>query len=478
VSRSPTSTDAVTLIGLDFGSTTTSMLAATARIGTNCATGRMALSSPMVTFRPEPVFTPFDNNRLCLTSLRRQIQTWLDEARIDTPAVFAGGAIVTGLAAERDNANQLTELVEDMIGESVVATADDPRLESWLAFMGSCQSLARVMSDTPILNLDIGGGTTNPALGKNGNVTATGCYFVGARHVQFAPGTYRLTAVSRHGRSVLDRLAISADIGDELGAADAARMAGYYASALEAIVEGRGDFFAVGTDKELEKIAFTGASDETPVVTFSGGVGELVYAASAGQRLPSTTYYGDLGIDLAQAILASPILNRDLKRIVPENKGRATIQGLTLHSTEISGTTLFLPSPSSLPLRNLPVVKSLHASAGCEAIASALSLAGRSIRGACIQIEWTESIPSLDALRLFGQNLSEALSETNPLDGMPLVLLTTANVGKAIGNYATDWQQRHKNLIVIDEIPIRNAQFVNLGRIRQGIVPVSFYGMT
>ena len=62
-----------------------------------------------------------------------------------------------------------------------------------------------------------------------------------------------------------------------------------------------------------------------PVVTFSGGVGELIYQQVAGEGLPTTTYFGDLGIDLARRIIASPLLAANLEQFVPENRGRATV---------------------------------------------------------------------------------------------------------------------------------------------------------
>jgi len=31
--------------------------------------------------------------------------------------------------------------------------------------------------------------------------------------------------------------------------------------------------------------------------------------------------------------------------------------------------------------------------------------------------------------------------------------------------------------VVIDEVPIRNAHFVNIGRVHQQIVPISFFGL-
>lgn len=58
-----------------------------------------------------------------------------------------------------------------------------------------------------------------------------------------------------------------------------------------------------------------------------------------------------------------------------------------------------------------------------------------------------------------------------------LILLVPQNCGKSLGNYATDWRKTPVNLIVIDEIPDRNAHFLNIGEIHHNIVPVSFYGV-
>ena len=83
--------------------------------------------------------------------------------------------MITGLAARSDNAAALTRVISERIGDSLIAAADDPRLESWLAFMGNCATLSRARGQTAVINLDIGGGTTNPALGLNGAVSLCGC---------------------------------------------------------------------------------------------------------------------------------------------------------------------------------------------------------------------------------------------------------------------------------------------------------------
>lgn len=470
------SADAVVLVGLDFGSTTTSLLAVEAGIASHCATGRMALQNARLLARPEPVFTPFRGASLDLVALRATIEAWLTAAGIAREEVFAGGAIVTGLAAARDNADALARLVVELLGEAVVATADDPRLEAWLAFMGGSAALSRAHPQTPILNLDIGGGTTNPALGLGGQVMATGSYFIGARHLEFEPGSYRLRGLSRYGAAILDHLHIGSRAGAVLTTDDVARVTGFFLDGLKALVAGEDRFFAGEPARLIVQAPYVATDAPAAVVTFSGGVGELVYALAEGARF-ETTAYGDLGVDLARAILDDPRLNQDVRRWVPEHKGRATVQGLTLSHTEISGTTLFLSGDDALPLRDLPVVAVLAAPADLSAFSDALSLAGRSRRGACVHLNWDTPHPVFADVRRTGLALGEALAAADLPDGAPLVLLTNANAGKAIGNYATGWRSIARQLIVIDEIPERSAQFVNLGRLKNGVVPVSFYGM-
>ncbi len=465
------------LAGLDIGSTTTSLLAASARIAMNCASGRLMISGADIVCRPDPVFTPFEDGQISSGALRRQIETWLRDAGISPADIFSSGALVTGLAAQSQNAGTITALVRELLGDSVVATADDPKLESWLAFMGSAAPLSRARSGETILNLDVGGGTTNSALGRNGNVLATGCHFVGARHLRFEPGSYLVTGLSRYGCSVLEELRIGAKKGDTLERRDAERVADYFVALLEALVAGDRSPYASGAAKLIEQVALSHSIPTEIVVTFSGGVGELVYAEAGGKTLPPVTHYGDLGIDLARAILKSPRLSRDVTSAVPENKGRATVQGLTLHSVEVSGTTLFLPHPDLLPLRDLPIVASLPSTASAAEISAALDLGGNSTRGIGLQVDFDAVNPPLDAVRRFSQQLSGALSRSSATNEGPVVVLIAANAGKTLGNYTTDWQQRHHNLVVIDEIPFRSAEFVSIGRARHGLVPVTFYGI-
>jgi ethanolamine utilization protein EutA len=469
------SPERVRLLGLDFGSTTSSALLAEARVGNHSVSGRMGFSEPRVLFRSEPVFTPFDGDGLDEQALRHLLDDWLQACGLDDAPPFAGAALITGLAARQDNAAALARLIGERIGDSLIAAADDPRLESWLAFMGNCATLSRAHPETPILNLDIGGGTTNPALGLAGSVLACGCHYIGARHWRFQPGGYRLSGLSPQGQALLRHLRIGKTLGDSLAGEDIQRLLAFQVAALEAIALGETGFFADAIGQLHQQVAFSlPAGLPTPAITFSGGVGELIYRHLEGQPWPSTTAFGDLGIDLARAILDSPVLSPNRYALLPETRGRATVYGLTLHSSEVSGASLYLPDPGLLPLRDVPILARLPLDASDDELRRALELARSRPQGACLQLLGRAD---LARIRSLGQRLSQALCASAFPAAQPLVLLLEANAGKTLGQYASDWGHLPCRLLVIDEIPARHAQFIHIGQAHQQVVPVAFFGL-
>jgi len=80
-------------------------------------------------------------------------------------------------------------------------------------------------------------------------------------------------------------------------------------------------------------------------------------------------------------------------------------------------------------------------------------------------------------LRTFGAQLSAALQALGFPPAHPVVLLVAENLGKVLGGYITGWRPATVNLLVIDEVEVPSARFVQLGRPRDQVVPVSFYGL-
>ena len=470
----------VSLLGLDFGSTTSSALVASAKVNISNATGRVEFSNISIKYRSKPVFTPFINQTIDVDSVSSLVHHWLKQSKVAIDAIFTGGSIITGLAAQATNATALSKVISQIVGDNIIAVADDPRLESWLAFMGNCSALSRYNASTNILNLDIGGGTSNIAIGSNGNVLETGCYFIGARHFQFKPGSYQLRSISEYGLALLKSLKFEVKIGDTLNTNQCNCLIAFYVKALESIVLNNQAYFDEPSAKLHCQFAIKIPNSLKPKITFSGGVGELLYKHVEGVKLPSTTFFGDFGIDLAKAIAKSTILSKDLNSFIPENKGRATLYGLTFHNTEISGNTIYLKNPRSLPLRNLPIIAKLAFNNTDHQWEQAFELASKHQIGACIQIinfnAQTDS-QSINNIKLLANKIRFNFFNSYYEATKPLLILVENNIGKVLGNYISDWGQSMQNLIVIDEVPLRNAHFVNLGRMHQKLVPVSFFGI-
>jgi len=470
-----------TLVGLDFGSTTSSCLVATAAVRRNAATGRMELADVRERFRSELAFTPLAGEQLDVPGLEALVDGWLAAARLDPDDVIGGGALLTGLTARRDNAAVLAAAVRRRLVDAVVAVADDPCLESWLAFQGSAAALSRRSPDRWFLHLDIGGGTTNVAVAKAGGVRATACVAIGARHVRLAIGTTVLAGHSSLGRAVLERLGLPLALGADLGAAGVERIAAWYLDLLHALVGS-----ATG-GPPLASDPLTAAHVQVPLpgdlpaaavdaaVTLSGGVGQLVYDLVAGRDVPGVGGFGDIGTSLARGLVDDPRCRDRWREHRPDAGGRATVAGLLRHTTRVSGASLHLPDAAVLPLADVPIVADLHAACDEAAVRGAVGLAARGRRGAGLRIT---GLRSAAEVRAFGARLADAFATVGIPGDVPVVLLLDTDAGKALGLCATRWGGLPMRLLAIDELDLPDARFVALGRPRDGVVPVTFHGLT
>jgi len=104
----------------------------------------------------------------------------------------------------------------------------------------------------------------------------------------------------------------------------------------------------------------------------------------------------------------------------------------------------------------------------------ALTLVHESNRGGCLQVRLGGATAT--AVRSFGQRLADALEQGAFPRSHPLVLLVEENVGKTLGHFVTRWGSLPMRLLVIDELPLRDAQYVRIGAPRSQVVPVSCYG--
>ena len=102
-------TDRVLLVGLDFGTTTSFAPVASAAVACNSLSGRVELTDIRQEYQSDQVFTPLVDDRLDETKLGAYLDVWLKA--VDPRRVLGGGAVITGLSAQRDNAAALAALV-------------------------------------------------------------------------------------------------------------------------------------------------------------------------------------------------------------------------------------------------------------------------------------------------------------------------------------------------------------------------------
>ena len=328
-------------VGLDVGTTTTQLIVSEIKVENKASAfsvPEMAITGRKIRYQSPVHFTPLLSGELVDgDKLRQLVKKEYENAGITPEMVDTGAVIITGETSRKENAAQVLRSLSDLAGEFVVATAG-PDLESVLAAKGAGATEYSRDTGKTVLHIDIGGGTSNLALCCDGQVVATGCLNVGGRLLKFTENGV-ITYVS----PVLKDL-ISYRVGDIITQNDGMEVAKMLASALEmaaSLREKDGLYQALLTPeaKELH-------TPEDVVLSFSGGVADCI------EKDVPWLSYGDLGPLLGKAIRQSRLCRGEYR--LGSHTIRATVIGAGCHSTQLSGSTVFLQNVT-LPLQNLPV---------------------------------------------------------------------------------------------------------------------------
>ena len=328
-------------VGLDVGTTTTQLIVSELKAENKASAfsvPEMAITERKIRYESAVHFTPLLSGELVDgDKLRCLVKKEYENAGITPEMVDTGAVIITGETSRKENAAQVLKSLSDLAGEFVVATAG-PDLESVLAAKGAGATTFSRDTGKTVLHIDIGGGTSNLALCRDGNVVATGCLNVGGRLLKFTE-----TGVITYISPVLNGL-ISHRVGDALTQSQAEEVAKMLASALEMAASLR------KKDALYPKLLTPEARElETPenvVLSFSGGVADCI------EKDVPWLSYGDLGPLLGKAIGTSRLCRGEYR--LGSHTIRATVIGAGCHSTQLSGSTVFMQNVP-LPLQNLPV---------------------------------------------------------------------------------------------------------------------------
>lgn len=461
--------EAFTSVGIDIGTTTMTMSVSRLRLE-NSAPGlgipRVKITGKEVLFRSDTAYTPFSEwGEIQESAVERFVFDQFERAGVDPSMIRTGAVIVTGQAAQAANAEAVGRAVSRVSGEFVVAVAG-AHLEAAISGRGAGASRLSETGRCRVLNLDIGGGTTNASLFDNGRLAGTFCFEIGGRLVRFVPGTKtvaRFTGAAEHAAS---RAGVVMEKGRNLAGGDIEKIAGVLAASLVSFILGAPDDLARETRIEPGPGLLPGGADQ---VTFSGGVGRLLYEGEKGDPLR----YGDLGPFLADS-LRRRLEASGIKTVRPDETMFATVIGAGIHTVSISGSTIYLSDPSDLPIRDLPVVSI----AGCEtpearaALRARLEVFGRE----------TGRLPALFPGRMDRNGFLEAKGLAGRIAdlveglavGGPLVVILEDDVGKVMGGLLRNRMKPGRSLFSIDQLGVGEMDYVDIGTPLFGgtVVPV------
>ncbi|MHA1199306.1 MAG: ethanolamine ammonia-lyase reactivating factor EutA [Candidatus Heimdallarchaeaceae archaeon] len=264
------------------------------------------------------------------------------EAGITTEMVDTGAVIVTGETAKKQNAEEIVKRLSSSTGKFVSAAAG-PNFESLLGAMGSGIVDQTLENENTVMNIDIGGGTSNLAIASKGQVTSTSCINVGGRLLGIDKD-FKIWGIDEPTEFLFVELGLDYKIGEIIPENDAKLIALEYAKALIEVMKGPAKSKIAKYLMMTEDLDFSIPIDG---YSFSGGVAEFIYGTK--------NTYEDIGVYLAEEI---QVLMKKHKLVIlePKNKIRATVIGAGSFSLSVSGSTCYFDKSILFPLENIPVI--------------------------------------------------------------------------------------------------------------------------
>ena len=342
-------------VGIDIGTTTTQVVLSRLTL-VNVMPGsqvpRVEITQKSVIYMGDVHFTPFiDRQRVDGSAIRRIVEQEYATAGIQAQDIDTGAVIITGEAAKKENAAEIIHALAEVAGDFVVATAG-PDLESIIAGKGSGAEELSKKLHARIVNVDIGGGTSNIAVFDRGVCIGTACVNVGGRLFEVDSLTHRLSYVTDPARILLHELEqeggkfLLSTPSAEQELAVVKQCLTRMVRCVDAVLFGE----AVPQSETALVISREMPQGDYDGIVFSGGVARYIY--QPGWR--EWWVHGDVGPLLAEAFRQSRAF-RELKVYEGSETIHATVLGAGAHTVNISGSTITV-SPHALPLRNVPAV--------------------------------------------------------------------------------------------------------------------------
>ncbi len=415
-------------VGLDVGTTSTQLIFSELIVENQAGSfsvPEMSIAQRNILYTSPVHFTPLlEGDLVDAAALRHIIENEYEKAGIPRSSVDTGAIIITGETSRKENAEAVLHELSGFAGEFVVATAG-PDLESILAAKGAGADAYSERTGKPVLHMDIGGGTSNLALIRDGKILETGCLNVGGRLIKFDTSSH-ITYVSPVLRGICPL-----KVGDTATPARLEEVARTLVHALEMAAALR------EPSPLLASLTTSGTGipsvEPDTVISFSGGVADCIARDISWQE------FGDIGPILGRAIRNSRLCENAYT--LGEETIRATVIGAGCHSAQLSGSTVFHRN-ISFPLKNLPVIP--FPGQPAQEMLSVLSLPG---------------IPSPS----YAQIRDLAAQITAQWRTGPVLICLEQDMAKALGQALAMHLPQDTAILCIDRVKLPEGSYLDIG---------------
>lgn len=447
-------------VGIDLGTSTTQLVLSELTVE-NFASAftvpRISISDKKVIYRSDIIFTLLLNqSEIDAEPIKAFVAEQYRQAGIHKQDIQMGAVIITGETARKSNANNVLRALSGYAGDFVVATAG-PDLESIIAGKGAGAQTYSETKRKPVVNLDIGGGTTNLAVFKDGEVIDTACFDIGGRLIKLDQ-QQKITYIAPKIQEIINKKGLTLHLGDQATEQNLLPII----SELVAVLE---NSIGLGTQSPFYQLLVTNhplrKGEELPIVTFSGGVADCLNTTST-----NLFKYGDIGLLLGKYLRKSLVFSE--KEVLESAETiRATVVGAGSHTAEISGSTIAYRE-QILPVKNIPILKLAQ-----EDETLTVTELGQRIQEKLNwhRIEETPQIalairgmsnPTFADIQRYGQGIVEGLASL-VAEQIPIIVMVDEDMAKALGHALSAHLPKDYPFICLDSVKVENGDYVDIG---------------
>ncbi len=458
-------------VGIDIGTTTTQVIFSRLEVVNRASISQVPsyeFSSRDIVYVSPAIITPIDFESVVhLDELKHFIETQYEAAGFQQQDISSGAIIITGETSKAKNARETIMQLSASLGDFVVATAG-PHLESVIAGYGSGAQAYSQKNACRVLNIDIGGGTSNYVVFEAGKVIDTSCLNVGGRLLEFNDKG-ALKHLHRPAETVAQYL-FSSIPPLAIGTPPVQEIANVMATLVWMEAEGKAHPLS-------SALLMTPAlkPHRYDAVFISGGVGACFYDASS-MNIPNQ--FNDYGPLLAEALRNTMPIHMPLK--TPAQTLRATVIGAGAHTLSLSGSTIWLEA-EYLPLKNIPVVRiacdwstTLTSDQLLNAILVAAERMDLVLTKDLYALYLPEDFPvNYAAIELCVQTLQRLVTQYVN-NAYPLIVVSQQDFGKVLGMLLKPFAAQ-RALAIIDEVTTHPGDYLDIARPFAGgdIVPIT-----